>query len=105
MSCPITSLSIVPKGGSQEQGYKYKPLNDAYDIKTSIYDDNLPLAKFRANNAKPCMDMLSATSFETSYFRSEYFQYNEYENVAVEDALNGDALGNIGANITPLTNW
>ena len=75
MNCPITSVNIVPKKSQQarKEGYEYRAFDSEFDLETSIHDNNLPLTKFRANSAKPCMDMASATSFDNSDWLSDAF--------------------------------
>ena len=69
----------------KRQQYVIRPFDDEFDIVTSKYTNNLPLTHFAVSNGSPCVDLHSATSFENDQFKKEYFQFNEFESMQINE--------------------
>ena len=63
----------------KNERYIVRSFNSEFNLVANFDDDSLPITQFRANNAQPCIDFMSGTSFEADKFKSKYFWKNEFE--------------------------
>lgn len=74
--------------------YLVREFDSKYDLVANYDEDSLPITQFKANNAEPCFDFMSATSYDSESFQEKDFMFNEFESnqILLSDPKKFEAL-------------